>query len=199
MLYVLACILVKPLLLLLYRPKVHNRATLKRKGKVIYIANHVTMADPIVIAILVWRCIHFMAKSTLFESKFMNLIFRGLLTFPVQQYTADTKAIKKAVALLNKGKAFGIFPEGHRCTDGQTMDTFDKGCAFIAQRANAPIVPMYIMPDAWKFGGRMRVAVGDPIYPEEIRARCPGRKPVDAINAAITDSMLTLKERAEAL
>ena len=199
MLYVLACILVKPLLLLLYRPKVSNRAALKRKGKVIYIANHVTMADPIVIAILVWRCIHFMAKSTLFDSKLMNVIFKGLLTFPVQQYTADTKAIKKAVALLNKGKAFGVFPEGHRCADGETMDAFDKGCAFIALRADAPIVPMYIAPDAWKLGGRMRIAVGDPIYPDEIKARCPGRKPVDALNMAITDAMLTLRDQAEAL
>lgn len=199
MLYVLACILFKPLLLLVYRPKVYNRAALKRKGKVIYIANHLTMGDPIVLAILISRCIHFMAKSTLFESKFMNLIFRGLLTFPVQQYTADTKAIKKAVDLLNKGKAFGIFPEGHRCIDAHTMDTFDKGCAFIAMRANAPVVPIYIQPDAWKLGRRMHVAVGDPLYPDEIKARCPGRKAIDALNCAITDSMLMLREKAENL
>ncbi len=199
MLYVFAYIFIKPLLLLFYRPKVINRQAMRTKGKVIYVSNHMVLSDPILVAILSNRLIHFMAKSTLSDKPLGKWLFEQLLTFPVVQYTADTKAIKKAIGLLEQGKAFGIFPEGHRSCDGHSMDTFDKGCAFIAMRANAPIVPLYVCPGAWKLGNRMRVAVGDPIIPAEVKARCPGRKPVDALNTAITDAMMTLREQAEAL
>lgn len=199
MLYILGYILVAPFLWLIWRPKVINRKAMHQKGKVIYISNHMVLADPVVIAILARRCVHFMAKSTLSDKPFGAWLFRQLLTFPVQQYTADRKAIQRAIDLLNQGKAFGIFPEGHRSADGHTMDAFDKGCAFIAMRANAPIVPVYVKPGAWTLGKRMHVAVGDPILPEAVKAQCPGRKPIDALNMAITDAMLTLRDQAEAL
>ena len=199
MLYVFACIILKPILWLYGRPKIHNRAALKSKGKVIYVSNHVKMSDPIWIAAIVWRCIHFMAKSTLFTSKFMQVIFKLLLCFPVNQRTADTKSIKHACSLLEKGKAFGVFPEGHRSSTERDMDVPDKGCAFIALRADAPIVPLYIVHHDRRFGQRLKVAVGDPIYPAEVKAQCPGKKPVDAVNTAIADAMMTLRSVAEAL
>lgn len=199
MLYFLAVLIAKPIILLLYRPKVINRQALRQRGKVIYVSNHMVLFDPVVIGVLVNRFIHFMAKASLSRKPFSAWVFRSLLTFPVEQYTADRKAIQKAIDLLNAGKAFGVFPEGHRSADGTTMDSFDKGCAFIAQRANAPIVPVYVKPGAWKLGKRMHVAVGDPIYPEQIKQRCPGRKPVDALNMAITDAMMTLRDKAENL
>ena len=199
MLYVFACIILKPILWLYGRPKIHNRAALKSKGKVIYVSNHVKMSDPIWIAAIVWRCIHFMAKSTLFSSRFMRVIFKLLLCFPVNQRTADTKSIKHACSLLEKGKAFGVFPEGHRSSTERDMDVPDKGCAFIALRADAPIVPLYIVHHDRRFGQRLKVAVGDPIYPAEVKAQCPGKKSVDAVNAAIADAMMTLKSVAEAL
>lgn len=199
MLYLIAVLIAKPIILLLYLPKVLNRKALKQKGKVIYVSNHMVLFDPVVIGCLVNRFIHFMAKSSLSKKPLGAWVFRALLTFPVTQYTADKKAIKKAIDLLNEGKAFGVFPEGHRSADGTTMDTFDKGCAFIALRADAPIVPVYVKPGAWKLGRRMRVAVGDPIYPETVKEKCPGRKPIDALNMAITDAMMTLRDQVETL
>ena len=145
MLYIFGCIILKPILWLYGRPKIHNASALKSKGKVIYVSNHVKMSDPVWIAAIVWRCIHFMAKSTLFSSKFMRAAFRLLLAFPVNQRTADTKSIKHACRLLEKGKAFGVFPEGHRSATGSDMDAFDKGCAFIALRADAPISKIMIV------------------------------------------------------
>ncbi len=199
MLYAILCPFVKLFFNLYGRPKIHNRTALKSKGKVIYVSNHVKMTDPVWIAAIVWRCIHFMAKSTLFSSKLMITLFRSMLAFPVNQRTADTKSIRHACSLLEKGKAFGVFPEGHRCATERDMDAFDRGCAFIALRADAPIVPLYIVHHDRRFGQRLKVAVGDPIYPGEVKARCPGKKPVDAVNAAITDAMNTLRDIAEAM
>lgn len=199
MLFIIAVIILKPSMLLYGRPKVYNRAALKRKGKVIFVSNHVKMSDPFWVVCITQRMIHFMAKSTLFSSKFISNIFKLLLCFPVNQRTADTKAIKQACELLNKGKAFGIFPEGHRSSNERDMDAMDKGCAFIALRADAPIVPIYFVHHDRKPFSRIKAAVGDPIYPAEVKARCPGKKPVDAVNAAITDSMITLRAIAEAM
>ena len=199
MLYVFGRIFIKPFILLFLHPKVLNRGALQRKGKVIYVSNHDKMSDPIWVGCLVPRNIHFMAKSTLFHSKLMRFFFRILLCFPVSQRTADTSSIKHAVKLLNKGKAFGVFPEGHRSATGTEMDAFDKGCAFIALRADAPIVPLYVDHRPRKAGQRMRVAVGNPIYPAEIKARCKAKKAVDAVNCALMDAMMGLKEAAESL
>ena len=99
MLYVIGYILIKPILMLLFRPKVINRKAMFQKGKVIYISNHMVLGDPIAVGILSNRCVHFMAKSTLSEKPFGRWLFRQLLSFPVQQYSADRKALKKAISL----------------------------------------------------------------------------------------------------
>lgn len=200
MLYVVAIILFGWIVLLIHRPVIYgNKKNLRTKGGVIFIANHRNLLDPVMLAVTVPRCIHFMAKKELFESKIGNWVFRSLLVFPVNRKTADFKSLRQALSLLEQGKAFGIFPEGHRSATGSDMDAFDKGCAFIALRADAPVIPLYIVHHGRKFGQRLKVAVGDPILPSEVKARCPGKKPVEAVNAAITDAMISLKGIAEAL
>lgn len=196
MLYRLARILLKPFLWLWYCPKVYNRKALRRKGKVIYVANHLSTQDPIAVGLVTPRNIHFMAKSPLFERRLNRILLTGMLCFPVSQRMADLKSIKHAVELLEQGEAFGIFPEGHRSVGADMTDDFDKGAAFIALRADAPIVPMYLRYKK-QFFGRLCVAVGEPIFPEEVKARCKGKKAVDALNLAMMHEMLRLRETAE--
>ena len=104
--------------------------------------------------------------------------------------------VKKAIALLNEGYAFGIFPEGHRSPLYTEMDAFEKGAAFIALRANVPIIPVYMDPLSWK-RLRLRMVVGDRIVPEEVKAECPGQKPVDALTDRIVDTLTTLRTEVE--
>ena len=67
MLYILLYVL-KPLLLLVFRPKIYgSKAALRQKGKVIYISNHIALADPLLLAVICPRIIHFMAKKELFS------------------------------------------------------------------------------------------------------------------------------------
>ena len=87
---------------------------------------------------------------------------------------------------------------GYPFDEVMACGAFTQGST-IELSADAPVIPLYIVHHGRKFGQRLRVAVGDPIYPSEVKALCPGKKPVDAVNAAITDSMMTLKTIAEAL
>ena len=76
------------------------------------------------------------------------------------------------------------------------MDAFEKGAAFIALRANVPIIPLYMDPLSWK-RMRLRAVVGERIVPEQVKAECPGQKPVDALTDRIVDTLNTLRKETE--
>lgn len=165
MFYWLAIIL-RPLLLLIWRPRVYgNRRALWTRGKVMFICNHVDMLDPLMLGLVSPRIIHFMAKKELFEKPIGNFVFRNLFVFPVDRGSADIKSIKSALKLLEKGKAFGIFPEGRRMV-ADRMDEFEMGTSLISIRSGAPIVPVYLKNDSFRKGVKM--IVGSPIRPEEV-------------------------------
>ncbi|MDO4543852.1 MAG: lysophospholipid acyltransferase family protein [Clostridia bacterium] len=195
MLYYFGKIFCAPFAWLIFRPKVSGYKNLNRKGKVVYVCNHFSLGDPVLLAIVCPRIIKFMAKASLFKSKIGALFFKSMLVFPVEGKTADLKSIKKAMATLEKGQAFGIFPEGHRSPTGE-MDVLEKGAAFIALRCDAPIVPVYIDPNSVK-RVRIRMAVGEAIIPKEAAANNRTAKAAEAITNEIADAMITLREQVE--
>ena len=191
MLYFLACIL-KPVFLLILRPRIENWKGLFFKGPAVIVSNHWSFADPILIGCMCPRPIHFMAKSSLFEKPVIAAILRSLFAFPVNQNTADLKSLRKAQELLKKGKVFGIFPEGRRSLTGH-LDHFEKGAAFLAHRAGVPIIPVY--SDPWTFSRmRSRMIVGAPITSESIPDGFTG-KPVDALTLILRDTMQDMANR----
>lgn len=168
MLYYILLYIIKPFYWLFRWPCVHGRENLKsiRKGKAIVISNHRAMLDPLLMVFTVPRFIHFMAKSELFRTWLGRWFFNMLLVFPVERKSADMKSMKKAVDLLDKGCVFGIFPEGKRSVTDD-VDTFEKGTAFFALKAKAPILPMYIPVDNYNIFERPHIYVGKLITPDE--------------------------------
>ncbi len=198
MLYLFGWIVLRPFFWLILRPKVRGRRNMRCKGKVIYVCNHFSMADPIAVGVVCPRIIHFMAKAELFKSKLSRFFYRILLVFPVNPSSPDLRSIKKALKLLDKGKAFGIFPEGHRSALGDEMDRMQRGAAYIALKSGAPIVPIYLDPSTW-VRTRVKMSVGEKIYPDEVKAQCGEEKPVDAITARITEALMTLRAEVESM
>ncbi|HPF53528.1 MAG TPA: lysophospholipid acyltransferase family protein [Clostridia bacterium] len=194
MLYIFAKVFLKWIMALVLRPFVLHRENLRSKGKVIFVCNHVAMPDPIAIALVSNRVIHFMAKAELFESRVSRLFYDSLLVFPVSPASADLKSIKKAINLLNKGKAFGMFPEGHRSATQFDMDIMHRGAAYIATRADAPIIPIYLDPHSWDKGHRIRMAVGEAIVPSKVREQVTSMKYVNAVTDRIADAFNSLRE-----
>ena len=155
--------LLKPLLWLIFRPKVYgNKKALGAKGGVIFICNHISMIDPLILGIVSPRVIHFMAKKEIFDHPVGKLLFKAFFAFPVSRGTADIKSIKNAIKVLEDGKAFGIFPEGRRMV-ADVMDEFELGTSMIAMRTGVPVVPIYLHMRAYKMA-RPKMIVGDPIY-----------------------------------
>lgn len=175
---------------ILFLPRIKGYKHLFFRGKAILISNHHDLADPIHICFISPRFIHFMAKQELFTTKLSDLLLRGFLTFPVYRKHADMASLKLAMQVLDKGKVFGIFPEGRRSVTGE-LDEFEKGAAFLALRCNAPIIPYYSDPFAPR-RHRARVIVGEPMDAKAIADACGGRA-VDAVTNALHDRMQALK------
>ncbi len=196
MLYIFFKILLTLLFWLLFRPRVQGLRHLFFRGKAVLVSNHVTLKDPVMIAFICPRIVHFMAKQELFENPVARFVLRcGFFTFPVNRKRADMISLKQAMALLDKGKLFGIFPEGRRSVTGE-LDMFEKGAAFLALRCNAPIIPLYADPGAPR-RLRVRMIVSEPMDAKAIAAAYSG-KAVDAVTDAIRDRMQELKNEMEA-
>ena len=197
MLYWFGKIVVAPFFFLIFRPVIHNWKGLRSKGPVVYLCNHFSLADAVALAAISPRGIRFMALESLFAKPIANAFFRSLNMLPAGEGGGSRLGpVKRAIALLNDGYAFGIFPEGHRSPLYTEMDAFEKGAAFIALRANVPIIPVYMDPLSWK-RMRLRVTVGERIVPETVKLECPGQKPVDALTDRIVDTLNTLREETE--
>ena len=196
MLYWFGKIFLAPFVWLLMRPRVKGFQHLFCRGSAIIVSNHWSLGDPILLAIVSPRIIHFMAKKELFEKKVPRFILQRLLfTFPVNRKQADMASLKQAMHLLERGKVFGIFPEGRRSVTGE-LDTLEKGAAFLALKTGAPIIPIYSDPRTYrKF--RINMVVGALMDAKAIAAEHRGQ-PLDVVTQAIADKLQQLKLQMEA-
>lgn len=199
MLYLLVKWLLGPFILLFTRPVVYGRQNLRVNGKAIFICNHRSMWDPLILALVSPRNIHFMAKKELFENKIGNLFFRGLFAFPVNRKNVDLQSLKHALTVLNKGKVFGIFPEGKRAVT-DSMDEFEKGTAFLAIRSGAPVIPIYIHPRSMRrMYMRPVMIVGKPIDVNSIIASANKSSLIDVVTDELSDAVDALRAELEEL
>lgn len=195
MLYLFGKIFIAPIVFLLMRPRIKGLKNLYFRGKAIIVSNHWSLGDPIFLAVVSPRVIHFMAKQELFVSRAARILFKSLFTFPVNRKQADITSMKHAKDVLDKGKVFGIFPEGRRSLTGE-LDTLEKGAAFLALRCNAPIIPVYSDPKTLK-KFQIHMIVGEPIDAKAVAAEHKG-KSVDVVTEAIGDRLRQLKYAMEA-
>lgn len=181
MFYRFAHLLVRAFLLLLGM-KVEGAEHLPAEGPVIVAANHVSNWDPVAVAVSFKRPVHFMAKSELFQNRFLGNLLRKLHAFPVKRGSADRGAIRNALAILDNGEVLGIFPEGARNKTGQDMKA-QSGVAMLALKSGTSVVPVACigtnrnLPCGWF--RPFVVRVGEPI-PIEKTAR---------VNSALMDEV----------
>lgn len=113
------------------------------KESYIICANHSNLLDPLFLAIVHKRPIHFMAKEELFKNKLMAKFLKALNAFPVDRQGNDLKALKGSVKLLKNNNILGIFIEGTRVKKFDLANA-KKGPILIANLANREIVPVKI-------------------------------------------------------
>jgi 1-acyl-sn-glycerol-3-phosphate acyltransferase len=126
--YLRFCVVVLyPLVSLAWRLRYRGIERIPSSGPAIIAANHISHADPLVIARFIWdagRLPRFLAKASLFTVPVVGRFIDKTGQIPVHRGTADAEAsLRGAVEALRRGEVVLIYPEGTvtRDPDGWPM------------------------------------------------------------------------------
>ena len=103
------------LLFRFYYPfKTENKGVIPKEGPIMFCSNHIHIMDQCLAILNSKRPVHYMAKIEYFQDKRVSWFFKMVGCIPVNRQIHDDNAKSKALEVLNKGLALGIFPEGTR-------------------------------------------------------------------------------------
>lgn len=191
---------VPPVAKAIWRPTVTGLENVPSTGPVILASNHLSFADSLVIPIVAPRKVVFLAKSDYFsgggiKGTLQKAWFEGMGLIPVDRddSRAAIASLDTALAVLGRGEAFGIYPEGTRSRDGR-LYRGRTGVAHLALTAGVPVVPVGItgteklQPVDTRLPRVVPVSItfGEPI---EVAGRYDG-VPLGKARRAITDEIM---------
>ncbi len=112
-------------------------------GGVILASNHRSFLDPFAIGCCIPRPIYFVAKQELFKNPMLGWILNCLGAFPIKRGESDEESMDTARALLERGQAIVIFPEGTRIRTG-SLARPKRGVGRLALQSGKPVVPIAV-------------------------------------------------------
>nr|WP_218851880.1 lysophospholipid acyltransferase family protein [Nocardioides panaciterrulae] len=119
--------------------RVHGTEQVPASGPVIFVSNHVGVADGPLLAIFAPRPVHTLTKKEMFAGP-LGGVLRASGQIRLDRFHTDPAAVKACVRVLREGNAVGIFPEGRRGSG--ELDRFHRGAAYFALVSGAPVVPV---------------------------------------------------------
>lgn len=114
-------------------------------GPCIFVCNHASHFDVLVVLAHVRRHLRFVAKQELFRIPIFGQSLRALGNIEVDRSGGgkDRQRLREAVEAVQRRVNVMFFPEGSRSDDG-VLQPFKKGAAILALDAQVPVVPMAI-------------------------------------------------------
>ncbi len=190
---------VAPLIALLMKLEIEDGEKLPREGAYVLAPNHYSEADPLAVALSVWkmgRAPRFMAKESLFRVPVLGWILRTTGMVPVARASSAAAArqtLDSARMLADNGRGVIVYPEGSLTRDPEMWPMRGKtGAVRLALAGDIPIIPMahwgvqQVLPrygklKLWPLRRRVRLVVGDPV--DLSRFRDSAGKPADLVAA----------------
>lgn len=154
------------------RIRVEGLENIPEAGPCIFVPNHQSALDPLLLQGMCPRMIATMTKSTQFASPVFRILLRSGEAFPVRRYKVDPQAVRTLLRKLDEGFATCLYPEGERSWDG-TLQPLRRGALRTILRSGVPIIPVGIegMYDVWprwrgvpRFGLPVTLRFGEPIH-----------------------------------
>ena len=161
--YKLAKKILKPIFYKKCDPTVLNAEVVPKEGPIVLCGNHMHVLDQCGPLFEIPRVVHYMAKKEYFDSFKTRWFFRmvGCISVDRENHEEAKKAKEKAISILKKGGAIGIFPEGTRNKTDAFLLPFKYGAVSMAKKTDATIVP-FAVTNKKKKGGNLMVRFGEP-------------------------------------
>jgi 1-acyl-sn-glycerol-3-phosphate acyltransferase len=167
---------------LFWRLRVDGREHLP-EGAFVLAPVHRSNIDTPLVGGVTRRRLRYMGKDTMWKYRPTGWLFSALGAFGVNRAAADRDALRRCEEVLAGGEPLVLFPEGAR-QSGPTIQPLKDGPAWLALRANVPIVPVGIggSERAMPKGARMlrpvrvHVVIGPPLYPPAGGGRLSARR-----------------------
>jgi 1-acyl-sn-glycerol-3-phosphate acyltransferase len=119
---------------------------LDQAGTYIFMSNHVSNLDPLILCPLVPRRTSVLAKKIIWRIPILGKALDLAEIVPVEREKRDAaiQSIRRAGEVMRHGINMTLYPEGTRSPDGK-MRPFKKGPFHLAAETGFPIVPVTIL------------------------------------------------------
>lgn len=175
---------------------------LHKHSVAVYAANHTSYMDtPVIFSTLPFQ-FRILAKKELWTMPFIgwHLNRSGQIPIDTANPNATVSSLGAAVRALRSGMPLFVFPEGSRTPDG-TVQPFLAGAAFLAIRAQVPLIPIALtgvydlLPIHTRhfYPGEIIMSVGEPISTKGLTVR-----QTDELNAQLRQAVERLRQEASA-
>jgi 1-acyl-sn-glycerol-3-phosphate acyltransferase len=179
------------------RLTVRGAENLHKHSVAVYAANHTSYMDtPVIFSTLPFQ-FRILAKKELWTVPFIGWHLNRSGQIPVDSVSSNStvSSLGAAVRALRAGMPLFVFPEGGRTPDG-TIQPFLAGAAFLAIRAQVPLVPIALggvydlLPIHTRhfYPGEITLTVGEPISTAGMTLR-----QVEELNARLRASIEQLR------
>lgn len=152
-----------------------------REGPVLFIANHQSFLDPVLIGLAVRRHLSYLARKSLFDHPAFAWLIRMLNAVAIDQEGLGIDGLRAVLRLLKEGKAVVVFPEGTRTDKGEIMP-LQPGIQLLIKKTRAPIVPVGIAGAFEAWPNSRPCPIPAPLFmpPGKGTIACVVGKPLDA-------------------
>lgn len=170
----------RPLVRLLWNPRISGLENIPREGGFVIASNHLANIDSFVLPVVLPRQIRFVAKETLWTRKglrgrILRWFFDAVEAVPVDRdaLSSGKGALQAGLTILRDGDGFAIYPEGTRSKDG-LLHPGKQGAAWLSLESGCPVVPVglkgtqHMLSRLLPQRGAVTIRVGTPIAVEDV-------------------------------
>ena len=185
------------------RLRIIDAHKIPKTGTFILAPSHRSTLDIPVAAATTRRRLMYMGKDSMWKIKPIGAFLTALGSFPVTRGSADLEALKRCIAVLDRGDPLVLFPEGTRHR-GRIIEPLFDGAAFIAYKTGVPIIPVGIAgsEEIWPPGTKLPrprkcvAVVGDAIYPKNLNGARASRELMGEFTLELQTSLQSVFDQA---
>jgi acyl-[acyl-carrier-protein]-phospholipid O-acyltransferase/long-chain-fatty-acid--[acyl-carrier-protein] ligase len=186
---------------LCYRIRVVGRDRIPEKGGALFVCNHVSYADALLLIAATDRPIRFLMFKDIYEKTWVKPFAKILGTIPVsaeQRPRELLRALQTASDAIRNGEVVCLFAEGQITRIGQLLP-FRRGMEHIMKNVAAPIVPVALYgviggPLSFRHGRLVHLLTAH--YPHPVTVSFGEPLPPEATPIAVRDAVQELQVEA---